>query len=386
MRPKIDRDRKYKRVRVRDTKQGDAVSIEKPVVGGPYFRVTAKGGEAVKVATKKREDLSRAPQPIPVRPSGYVYLIERTVQDVPTEDQPTPRSKGKAEGEGAETQARATEALKDPKFAQAKFAVQVITANDSTTITVVRQGKPLLIANDSHPNFENIRNAVLNPETEAEDLDPLFSVARYLAEKFSRLTERVTVRSGKVLFDNDPVNDGVLTRAILNELGEDDETRLKALVGFFEKVQMNPSQHSRDQLYTFLDANDCSLTPDGDIIAFKSVNADGTSIPAGPGIGNGEEMNGHLPNEVGSTIEMPRSQVADSPHTACSSGLHVGAWNYVTTWSGSAKKVFIVHVSPRDVVSVPHDHSAQKVRVCRYNVVEEVPRGKKPEIKDAIPV
>ena len=34
--------------------------------------------------------------------------------------------------------------------------------------------------------------------------------------------------------------------------------------------------------------------------------------------------------------------------------------------------VLEVYVNPRDVVSVPHDYSAQKIRVCRYVVGEPV--------------
>lgn len=71
---------------------------------------------------------------------------------------------------------------------------------------------------------------------------------------------------------------------------------------------------------------------------------------------------------------MPRSQVTADSGIGCSAGLHVGTWDYAVTFLGHDTPVLAVLVSPRDVVSVPTDCDAQKMRVCRYQVLREATR------------
>jgi hypothetical protein len=54
----------------------------------------------------------------------------------------------------------------------------------------------------------------------------------------------------------------------------------------------------------------------------------------------------------------------------CHTGLHAGTWDYATTFSGDT--LLLVKVNPRDVVSVPTDCNWQKIRTCRYTVVDVV--------------
>jgi mRNA-degrading endonuclease RelE of RelBE toxin-antitoxin system len=62
--------------------------------------------------------------------------------------------------------------------------------------------------------------------------------------------------------------------------------------------------------------------------------------------------------------------VAFDPSTGCASGLHAGTYEYAKMYaSGALLKVVI---NPRDVVSVPTDSDAQKLRVSRYRVVETI--------------
>jgi hypothetical protein len=110
-----------------------------------------------------------------------------------------------------------------------------------------------------------------------------------------------------------------------------------------------------------------TVTEDGDLLAYKGVNVDGTSVHAGYGIVNGEEFeHANLPNEVGSVIEIPRSMVDTNRGAACSVGLHVGDYSYASSF---ARRLLTVVVNPRDVVSVPSDSEDRKVRVARYTVI-----------------
>src|ERR1019366_5793465 len=134
-------------------------------------------------------------------------------------------------------------------------------------------------------------------------------------------------------------------------------------------VASNPNEHSREQLYSWLDARDFTITSDGNLVGYKGVKSDLKSVHSGPGIVNGEAINGHLDNSPGNTVEIARSVVQHDPSNGCASGLHVGTYDYARSWGTVTLKV---EVNPRDVVSVPTDCDAAKVRVCRYEVIEQV--------------
>ncbi|MDQ2739570.1 MAG: hypothetical protein M3Y35_13360, partial [Actinomycetota bacterium] len=51
-------------------------------------------------------------------------------------------------------------------------------------------------------------------------------------------------------------------------------------------------------------------------------------------------------------------------------GLHVGTFEYAKNFG---HKLLICSVNPRDVVSVPRDCGFQKLRTCRYTVLDEQP-------------
>jgi hypothetical protein len=54
----------------------------------------------------------------------------------------------------------------------------------------------------------------------------------------------------------------------------------------------------------------------------------------------------------------------------------VGSWDYSSTFSGDT--LLLVKVNPKDVVSIPADHSGQKLRSCAYTILciaEQEPVG-----------
>lgn len=245
----------------------------------------------------------------------------------------------------------------------------------SLTVFIPGEAEPLVLT-QAHPNFGSIVEAVsgaAQPSTEA--LYELYHPIRTVAARFERLGERVTVKDERIYFDGDEVHNS-LTGQIVRFLDEGVEN-WKPLVRFFEKVQLNPSQHSRTQLYDWLTAQDGSvtITDEGNIIAYKGVGSDGKggfqSIHRGRAIVDGVEVIGNIPNAVGSLVEMPRSEVRDSPNQHCSYGLHVGTYDYAKSW-GSGGAMLLVEVSPTDFVSVPKDGAGEKARVCRYRVLEVI--------------
>lgn len=251
------------------------------------------------------------------------------------------------------------------------IAMSVSTVGELQTVQVVVNGE-LYVAANTHPNFKEIK---VRAAQDDESVVQLFDVSKTVAEKFENLSERVSVKGGRVYFDREEITtQPALTAQIVNFLTDGED--FGCLVNFYEKLMSNPNEHSREQLFRWLDTHKFTITPDGDIVGYKGVNVDSDgvyrSIHSGPAIvtelgGEPTEVNGYVPNMVGSVIEMPRGDVTFDPGHGCSTGLHVGTWAYARDFSRNT--VLEVHVNPRDVVSVPSDCNDAKMRTCRYVVV-----------------
>lgn len=239
------------------------------------------------------------------------------------------------------------------------------------SLTVFLPGRSPVIVNGDHPHFAEILTGAQGDQ-DADTLAGLADLSVRVAERFRDLSERVSVSAGRVFFDGDPV-DTTLTRQIVRVLdsGAEDWT---PLVAFMENAAANPQDHSRAQMYDWLRDRDFSLTPDGGFVGFKGVakRADGAlvSVRSGPAIVNGEPVDGQVPQPLGGTVEIARSTVAHDPGMGCASGLHVGTYDYAKGWAQGA--LLRVKVNPRDVVSVPTDCNAEKMRVCRYVILDQI--------------
>lgn len=227
---------------------------------------------------------------------------------------------------------------------------------------------------DNHLNFQKVLDLLLSGKADDETVKPLLNVAEDMGTKMAQLSERVSVRGNKVLFDGDEIN-GVLTDVII-ELYSSGEDFLP-LVNFLEKASTNPSDESIDGMYKWISNGSMVIAPDGDIIAYKSVERDGNgdllSISSGEAIVDGVAVEGRIPNRVGSTISMPRSNVDARSFMECSHGLHVGTYEYAQTFADWHRwydmVMILVKFNPRDIVQVPSDYSHSKMRVCRYTVM-----------------
>jgi hypothetical protein len=145
------------------------------------------------------------------------------------------------------------------------------------------------------------------------------------------------------------------------------------LLTFLDNLEANPSKRAVDELYSFLEHKFLPVTPDGHFIAYKGVRSNYFSVMSGSltllsGRGDGPNNTGHIYNGVGELIECPRNEVDDNKDATCSVGLHVGTANYAIGWGA---RTVVVKVNPRDAVSVPSDHNAEKLRVHRYEVVAD---------------
>lgn len=248
-----------------------------------------------------------------------------------------------------------------------EISYSLISNDGGKNITVFHNGQ-MYAATDTHPNWTAIKAGAENDDPSVIDL---FDIGATAQARFERLSDRVTVRSGNVFFDNQPVSNALTEQVVrFIENGYED---FKPLVAFFEKVQDNPNEHSREQLYDWLETHYFTITETGNFIGYKGVrNGADTfeSISHGTAISDGVEYTGAIPNPIGAIVEMPRDAVQHDPSVGCHTGLHVGTWEYASGFAQGA--VLKVEVNPRDVVSVPTDCNYQKLRTCRYTVLEAI--------------
>jgi len=244
-----------------------------------------------------------------------------------------------------------------------------------SNIAVVVDGE-LFNADDQHPLFDSIVDAARAGDESVVDL---FDASRRVAQVFADLTGRVSVKNSRVFFDGEAIDD-VFEQQIVDfvEAGTDD---WQPLVKFLEKVYGETDGHTRANLTRWLKSvGSFTINDDGDIVGYKGVTRDLGSIHHGPAVVDGVSVNGSVPNQPGSVIEMQRAKVEANPAVACSVGLHVGTWEYASSFG---ETVLQVTVHPRDVVSVPTDCNGQKMRVARYKV-EKIINGKHDDL--VIPV
>lgn len=249
----------------------------------------------------------------------------------------------------------------------------IVGDSKGKTLTVIFSDGSVHQVADSHPNFVRIQDYLITSddldETRIrENLDLILKAGTQL----TALSERVSVAGNRILFDGDNIDES-LSNHILRLIEAQDEDGWGALVNFLEKINTNPSESSRNSLYAWLRDRDFAITREGDFIAYKgvAVNSDGVSVSISHGTAtvDGVVHVGAIPNGNGSVITMPRSDVNSDTNIGCSTGLHAGTWEYA---SGFARgRVLTVKINPRDVVSVPEDCNFQKLRVCRYEVIDE---------------
>ena len=222
----------------------------------------------------------------------------------------------------------------------------------------------------SHPKFTELLHYLGNTaDPDDQHVRHLIDFGADAADTLQRLSDRVTYRHNTIRFDGEII-DTALTRHLVRMIRDGDD-RYTGLVRFMENLAANPSRKSRQQLFTWLTDRDMTITPDGCFIGYKGVqnDEDNHSMSSGRAAVNGTTHIGHIPNPPGAVVEMPRTQVSDDRHNGCTTGLHVGTWDYASAFG---PKTLIVSVNPRDVVSVPKDCGYQKLRTCRYTVLDAV--------------
>jgi hypothetical protein len=232
--------------------------------------------------------------------------------------------------------------------------------NKGVSVTFIDGGKPVTVGKE-HPRFDEIV-ACLSSGEHSKVADLIVNAAKVQ----SFMQGKVRVEGSNVFYGTLQIGNVVVDRIVnFIENGIDANPLLK----FLDNLMKNPNRESVEQLYLFLEHGNMPITDDGCFLAYKYLQDDYLSYSCGHEVVkvNGIESMGHIDNSIGNVVEMERDEVDSDPNSACSVGLHVGAYPYV---QGSSN-IVIVKVNPRDVVSVPRDYSNQKMRTCKYEVVSQ---------------
>lgn len=264
---------------------------------------------------------------------------------------------------------------------------------EKTLTAVITDGDDRKVINvtHDHPSWDEVSAATQkysSGEMTNEELAELIvrsstAMKDRVADKLVRvrgvLDNRMAIVGNRVTVDHEPI-DGVLEAHILRLLKEDgtpkDAQNWRAFAKFVENLYANTSDFVREQLFGWINYENMhgqgfTITEDGCFIGYKGcagTEEDPVSINHGTAWVDGVKRSGAIPNPVGAVVEMPRSEVEANPAVGCSYGLHVGTYDYAKGW---ARGVLLrVKVNPRDVVSVPTECDAQKIRTCRYEILE----------------
>lgn len=219
------------------------------------------------------------------------------------------------------------------------------------------QSKPFSVGT-SHGNYAKLlqllKDSVANkvPVDEAAFVN-LLDVPKYI---FSETFGRVSVKGETVLYDGKPCSMLIASRIV------DMASRglpVTHMLKFLDKLMENPSGHSVQALYQFMENHGIPINSEGNVLAYKSVRPDYK-----------DWYSNTFDNSPGAHHTIPRREVDDNPNMVCSYGIHIGSLEYAENFHGG-QKIVICEFNPKDVVSVPCEATENKIRVCEYTVVRD---------------
>lgn len=251
-----------------------------------------------------------------------------------------------------------------------KIPYQINPTNETITMYLEGEFKPTTVTRE-HASYSAIYTALLG--------DDHSKVPSFL-KKSSKIEKTVDWSKPKLkaqgaevvggeLFINGRKQSGRLA-TIATELARKSGD-ISPILRFLELLDKNPSAKSKEEAYDFLQHKGLPIMPNGMVRGYKGVNQDNWSVTGNKNttvLQGKVSSDGRIWNGIGETIEVQRNSVDDDRSVGCSHGLHVGTYEYAWRF---APKLLLVEFSPEDIVSVPTECDCQKLRCCKYTVLEE---------------
>jgi hypothetical protein len=140
---------------------------------------------------------------------------------------------------------------------------------------------------------------------------------------------------------------------------------------FLERLStvIETRSHSVEDLLKFMERADLPIADDGSIVIYKVLNYY-TRNPVKKEAVYKDCHTGNVQQWVGAYVCMDPSLVDHQRNNECSNGLHVARRGYIREFSGNV--CVLAKLAPEDVITVP-TYDANKMRVCGYHILMELP-------------
>lgn len=207
----------------------------------------------------------------------------------------------------------------------------------------------------THPFFADVVKHIRNNELDSNGpLGKILDKAGQLKKSSNGVFDMI----GDCIF----YNGSIITTELSNKIFEYTEANIPYdnLILFHESLSNNPSEHVRNELWKFLDRAGHPLTEDGCFIAYRKCREDYF-----------DGHSGTFRNMIGDICVMDRKDCDDNPENTCSRGLHAASYNYAKSFL-SGGHLMAVKIDPKDVVSIPKEYKTEKLRCCKFEVVDEI--------------
>jgi hypothetical protein len=243
-------------------------------------------------------------------------------------------------------------------------------------IVVMVKGRPYTIFSDSS-NYAEAKEYIRSDNEQA--LFDLLDIKNSINRRFNGKVE--VIGSTVYYVTKDGTKEALPTNLnkVVIRMWQQKENNITPLIKFYEHLKANPSKKCQDRLFDFITKYEIVIDENGNLILYKVVEK--TS-----------ETNTYLDlyshsirQRIGETIKVERGKVDDDDANTCSQGLHVAAWTYLPHYGGTdtnKNAIVIVKVNPANVVAIPRDYNAAKLRVCAYTLLNEyhIDYGELPDV------
>lgn len=221
-------------------------------------------------------------------------------------------------------------------------------------VSLTLDGKPHII-----PSSAGVYDQVIDA-IRRDDLNELRNLMKPKQQIATATEGRITFDGRDLYFNGEVIHNAVKDR--LHHLWSAG-LNYQPLLRFLDNLMDNPSYRAVKETYRFLEACNLPITNDGHFLAYKMVRSNFTDI-----------FSGKMDNSIGAEVKVPRNEVDEDSNRTCSRGLHACSQEYLGCYGSASRndRIVVVKINPCDVVAVPQDYNNAKMRVCRYEVVDEL--------------
>jgi len=220
----------------------------------------------------------------------------------------------------------------------------------------------------THVEYDNLKACVMEGQQDEflELIDTVSVIENWSEGNFE-------FKDGYLYYEDEQVANQPTERIIGLIRGGHDH---KPMLAYLDRLYQNVSNRAVMESYDWCSHKGLPITPDGMLVGYKGVTVyqgEDTVDKMGNIITEGDLVDKYtgktFRNNTMDSPSMNRRRVSDNCNEGCASGLHVGTFDYASSWAGNSGKVVLVKFDPSDIVSVPTDCEHQKMRVSAYTVI-----------------